>query len=314
MLDVLIIYTPKSQTPYNETISNSVLEIIRKIICSLGYSTLIEEYSPQSIQAVVKKFKPNLIFNMAYGYVCSSKELVEDQSDITMCLETLCENILGSPASIQKIVQDKLLCSKYLLQHGFLVPLSIDVNNDKYNNNDVVIKPRFGACHRGIHLVKLTSLIKNNIDENTLIQEYISGPEFTVSILEINDRVIVLPPLKIIFDMNEDKPLLGINTKGVGCAIDTKDSYGLCDLAKKIFLKFKMRDYARIDFRISERGPVCLDINALPNMDPERSFLPITARLAGIGYEKLIQDIVNSALLRSMAYIKGCNNEKIKVT
>jgi D-alanine-D-alanine ligase len=69
-------------------------------------------------------------------------------------------------------------------------------------------------------------------------------------------------------------------------------------LSERIFSILGLRDYARIDFRVGSEYPVVLDVNTLPNLDPERSFLPIAARKAGLSYGKLIKAIITPAVKR----------------
>ena len=57
-----------------------------------------------------------------------------------------------------------------------------------------------------------------------------------------------------------------------------------------------MRHYARIDLRVGPEGPVVLDVNSLPNLHPERSFLPLAAARAGVGFAALIERLAASAL------------------
>ena len=106
-----------------------------------------------------------------------------------------------------------------------------------------------------------------------------------------------MPPLEILFDKLETKFVLGLNNKDFSWRIDLNDSYALCPLAEQIFKKLGLEHYARMDFRISEHdGPICIDINPLPNLNSERSFLPVIASLSGINYENLIKILIDAVI------------------
>lgn len=59
------------------------------------------------------------------------------------------------------------------------------------------------------------------------------------------------------------------------------------------------RDYARVDFRMSEAGePYCLEVNTLPGMT-ELSLVPMAARAAGMGFDELVERICRMAAGRA---------------
>jgi D-alanine-D-alanine ligase len=61
------------------------------------------------------------------------------------------------------------------------------------------------------------------------------------------------------------------------------------------------RDYARVDFILSERdGLFLLEINTLPGMK-ETSLLPMSARCAGLDFSALVRELVTPALGRFRA-------------
>jgi D-alanine-D-alanine ligase len=61
----------------------------------------------------------------------------------------------------------------------------------------------------------------------------------------------------------------------------------------------RCRDAARVDLRCDEKGiPHFLEANPLPGLDPQRSDLPILARLAGLDYPTLLSRILEAAWQR----------------
>lgn len=71
-------------------------------------------------------------------------------------------------------------------------------------------------------------------------------------------------------------------------------------IAKKIFIELGLRDYARIDFRISKDGIYFIEANALPIFSQTSEIGKIT-QLYNIPYEKICEMVIDSATTRLMA-------------
>jgi D-alanine-D-alanine ligase len=68
--------------------------------------------------------------------------------------------------------------------------------------------------------------------------------------------------------------------------------------AESAFAACGCRDYARIDFMISDQAELfLLEINTLPGMK-ETSLLPMSARCAGLDFTALVRELVAPALRR----------------
>jgi D-alanine-D-alanine ligase len=70
----------------------------------------------------------------------------------------------------------------------------------------------------------------------------------------------------------------------------------LQEQALRAFRALKLRGYARVDFRLNERGECyCLEANTLPGMT-QFSLIPQGAAAAGIGFDEMCERIVQLAL------------------
>jgi D-alanine-D-alanine ligase len=155
--------------------------------------------------------------------------------------------------------------------------------------------------------------IHQNIKDDALVEEYIEGREFFVSILG-NNTIKPLPVVELDFSYWPiDKPKIYTHEAKVEVnspeykAIKNKvpdDLSGelrakMQEIVMKAYRAIHGQDYARADIRIDQSGKIyILEINLNPYLgkDSETAF---AARAAGIEYEALIIKIVELALARS---------------
>jgi D-alanine-D-alanine ligase len=181
------------------------------------------------------------------------------------------------------------------------------IKTDKYINPPfdfpLILKPRRGGSSKGIYIIHDQSnykkYLKINIDTfgDTLIQKYVKGREFTLSIIEKSGEFIILPLLEIIpknefYDYNakytEGKAKLTINH-------EVHKNYK--KQIENIFFTLRevlyFRDMLRIDFIISEEKIYVLEVNTVPGLT-KLSDLPISANAHGINFDKLINIFINN--------------------
>lgn len=139
-----------------------------------------------------------------------------------------------------------------------------------------------------------------------LVEEFITGREFTVGVLG-NDDPEVLPIQEIIYDTTDGKGFMTVDIKardavGVKCPADLDEAVAarIKDYAAKAYKALGCDEYARIDVRLDAEGtPYFLEINTLPGMQPEYSDFPRVAKAAGYTYESLIQKMVVMAFTKN---------------
>jgi D-alanine-D-alanine ligase len=172
-----------------------------------------------------------------------------------------------------------------------------------------VIKPRYGACRRGVRIIKGDANLPTQLrqqKEEYLVQEYVDGPEYSVGVLEYRSEIVSLPSIRVRFAGDPKIPNLMVsNLFDWTYDFEERDPHRLGDLATQIFQLLGLRDYARIDFRVGSYGPVVLDVNTLPNLHPRISLFPKAAAACGITYSSLIQELAGNAFSRSRQTIAG---------
>jgi D-alanine-D-alanine ligase len=292
---VLVLYTPRRSTPYLERISGAQARLIRNALAARGLQVSVRIYHPEKLERLLDNVRPRLIFNLAYGYFDRKSGLRESQADVAGKLEAAGVPVIGSSPAVQRLVQDKLACGAKLRELGINAPCEVS-RHSAARFALAIRKPRFGACHREVTLLDPQELEWPQFDPEThVVQEYIDGEEFTVAVIEEPQRIRVLPPLRIHFA--EAGRLQVLSSKSKAAVLPTiRRRTQLEDVARRVFRCLGMQDYARIDLRVRDATLYVLDVNALPNLDPARSYLPLAAEYAGIPYARLIQLLVSRKL------------------
>lgn len=163
----------------------------------------------------------------------------------------------------------------------------------------------------------LLDLLREKTDRygHCFIESFIEGREFNVSLLSDGfGGAEVLPVAEITFEeYPEGKPrIVGYDAKwepgsfeylntprtfdfGGGDGVLIERLRGICT---RCWEAFDLHGYARIDFRVDrESNPWVIEINANPCISPDAGFTAAAER-AGIHYTRMIERIVESALVR----------------
>ncbi len=296
---ILLLYTSRESTPFREHVTRDQLARMAKALNSDGWIPTVAKYASAGLDRILATHRPDVVFNLAYGYFDRKAGIKESQPDIVARLEARRLHIVGSPASAQRVAQDKLACATLLRKHGIVSPRTVHPSRRQSLPELVVVKPRYGACHRDVALIDPRQLRARSVKHDMLIQEYVHGTEITIGILQLRKRLLVLPTIEIRFEREDIPHLMVPGRLQWDLIIHREDVFAVSTLARRCFRYLGLRDYGRFDFRITSRGPILLDANALPNLDPMRSYFPLSAAAAGIEYEKLILLLAESARMRA---------------
>jgi D-alanine-D-alanine ligase len=220
----------------------------------------------------------------------------------------------GSGVLASAIGIDKNMSKIVFRHHGVNTPdwfmcekNSIDIDKvrsalEKRFGYPCVIKPNDQGSTVGLSIVNSPEDIEPAIElalkysDYIMIEDYIEGRELTVGILEDTALpVIEIIPKGGIYDYYHKY------TKGATEYIvpaDIPDSWreSLQEQALTAFRSIGCKDFARVDFRVTDKGEIyCLEINTIPGMTGT-SLVPKAAKAVGIQFHELVDRIVRSAL------------------
>ena len=165
----------------------------------------------------------------------------------------------------------------------------------------VIVKPSKQGSTVGLTLVKKREDLGPAIaeafrhDDEVMIERFIAGREFTVTIL--GDHALPVGEIKPkheIYDY-ECKYTKGMAEEEFPAQLPAAQTADVQRQALAAFRALKLRGCARIDFRMTEDGTFyCLEANTLPGMT-ELSLAPQGAAAAGISFSELCERIVQLA-------------------
>jgi len=133
--------------------------------------------------------------------------------------------------------------------------------------------------------------------EEIIVQRFIPGREFTVSIVAGE----VLPPVEIVLEegwYDYDAKYKTDSTRYIVPAkIDAETEVRMRELAFKTFHSLGARGFGRVDFRMTPAGELfVLELNTIPGFTAH-SLMPKAAAAAGIGFSELCDRIMRTALM-----------------
>lgn len=129
-------------------------------------------------------------------------------------------------------------------------------------------------------------------DEEVIIEEYIEGREFSVGVMLGKALPVIEIAPKVGFYDYKNKYQAGSTVETCPALLTKEQTLQMQELAERVFEALRLTSYARMDFRMNEKGQMyCLEANTLPGMTPV-SLLPQEAKAAGMDFETLCEKIL----------------------
>lgn len=280
----------------------------------------------EDINALVKKLtaeKPDLVFNLT-EHIAGDRQL---DKNIAALLEMIRLPFTGTGVSGLLLTRDKGLCKQLLNSHRIhipnfaLFPLGKAIRVSKKLKFPLVVKPALEDSSEGIsnasvvagedELRERVGFVHEGWHQPAIAEEYIEGRELYVGVLG-NSRLSVLPVRECIFGLDAGKgPYLATNRVKFNKEYRKKwgIEFGFAEIeatalkhieraCKKTYRILQIRDYGRIDLRLTEGNRVViLEANANPDLAYGEEIAE-SAEKAGIHYTNFIDRILKTALRR----------------
>jgi D-alanine-D-alanine ligase len=144
----------------------------------------------------------------------------------------------------------------------------------------------------------------DKFNQPVLAEEYLPGREFTAGVIGNGKSARVIGAMEVCF-VEGILPIYSYNTKEnwigrVKYEIVEGELLTECsNVALGAWNALGAQDGGRVDMKIGSNGCVqFIEANPLAGINAEISDLPILARMNGITYQELIEEIMNAAILR----------------
>ncbi len=191
----------------------------------------------------------------------------------------------------------------------------------------LIVKPLYEGSSKGIFersvvysheelWCQLREVIEH-YKQPALVEQFLSGREFTVALIGNGETLEVLPIIELCFEHLPkhsrkiysyeakwlwDDPTNPVEVFKCPAPINEELAHEIRSLCRRAFLILRCRDWARIDVRLDENSkPFIIEVNPLPGILPnpyEHSCFPLAARTAGMDFNALINRVLDEALKR----------------
>lgn len=168
--------------------------------------------------------------------------------------------------------------------------------------DNVVVKPNNEGSSVGLALTSTKGELAAKLADikagSWLIEPRLIGRELSVGVLHGKAMgVVEIRPKSGVYDYTS-KYTKGMTEYFAPAPLDAVATAAAQRAAETAFAACGCRDYARVDFILTEkRGLFLLEINTLPGMK-ETSLLPMSARCAGLDFGGLVRELVTPAVQR----------------
>ena len=301
-------------------------EEIEKILKSRGYKVSLFDFNNAGkVFNELRKSDVDLIINACEGV----NDLTALKSHVSAILDILQIPYTGSNSLTLSLSTDKIKFKKLLDYHSIPTPewdyiASLD---DKVYENlryPLIVKPSNTNNSIGISndsVVTNESQMQEQLNKilreyNTpaLVEEFIEGDEYDVSIIGSDkDNLQVLPLSRAVFkNMPENfwhiysydakwsqaGPYSEITIQQPPKNINKKLETLITEIALDTYNILDCNDYGRVQVRVDDNGnPYVIELNANPSLN-DNSLLSVAAKLIGLDYGDLLEDLIGMAIKR----------------
>lgn len=224
-------------------------------------------------------------------------------------LETLKIPYTGSGILASALAMDKLRTKQIWSSFGLPTPRYAMLVTEEDCNQvadrlgfPLIVKPSHEGSSVGMAkvntLVELIDAWREALiyDKEVLVEEWITGAEFTVSMVD-NE---VLPAIRLgtthSFYDYDAKYLAADTVYQIPCGLDAQKEDELKALVKKSCQLINVEGWGRVDVMQNQQGDFyLLEVNTAPGMT-DHSLVPMAARAIGMNYQQLVLTILGTTL------------------
>lgn len=271
---------------------------VANILQDAGYEVRISDVD-QNLLATIEEFAPDVIWPLVHG------SIGEDGSLQTL-LEAIGIPFVGSSSIQAKLASNKPTAKALLGAAGLETPGWVALPQilfrqlgasqvlgaiESQTSFPLVIKPTDGGSALGISTVHDPAELRSAMveafayGEHIMIEEFVDGRDIAVSVIDLEDGPVALPPVEISTDTGDYDYAARYTTDETEYFIPARFTEEQLDVLRQAAVEahtiLGLRDLSRIDFVVDAEGTCWfIDANVTPGMT-DTSLLPQAADARG---------------------------------
>ncbi len=230
---------------------------------------------------------------------------------------------IGPDARAARVAWDKPSAKAVLREHDIATPDWVALPHDRFSELGAVavldrivarlglplmVKPAQGGSGLGASVVREAAELPAAMvscfayDQTALIEQYVEGIDVAVSILDLGEGPLALPPVEIVpsngvYDYAA-RYTAGLTTWHTPARLADDVTKSVVDAALAAHAALGLRDLSRVDLIVGRDGAVTvLEVNVSPGMT-ETSLMPMAVHAAGLDLGEALAQIARRAAAR----------------
>ncbi len=284
---------------------------VANVLQQAGREVVVCELNPALLDQIAR-FRPDVIWPLVHGSV-------GEDGSLQALLEGLDVPFVGSNSVQSMLASNKPTAKGLLAAAGIDTPGWVTLPQSLFRqlgttqvlaaleptlSFPVVVKPTDGGSALGIsRALDAEELRSAMVDafaygERVMIEQFVPGHEVTISIIDLEDGPIALPPVEIVTDDGDYNYDARYTTDTaqyfVPARLSGNEAADVSLVALEAHRILGLRHLSRIDFIVDAQGtPWFIDANVAPGMT-DTSLLPLAADASG-SFARTCTDIVDFA-------------------
>ncbi len=298
-----------------------VLKSIQQVLAEKGHDvkTFFVDEKHEPFFEEIKKRRPDVVFNLCETLDGNSRL----EPVIPFLLQWMKIPFTGNPPNVLAFLVDKILTKNILKGmkiptpdfHGLFEPEDLK----EWKHWPAILKPAAEDASLGIDEGSVVDnpesalarfkLLREKFGVPVLIEEFISGRELNVAVLETPDGLKIgineidfsnLPPAipKILTyqaKWDEESTEFILTPVKAPANLEKNLDRKIRQITGRVFKSLGLRGYARVDYRISEDGkPFVLEINPNPDLSEGAGFFKALTEM-GLSYPEALDNLIKIA-------------------
>lgn len=188
-----------------------------------------------------------------------------------------------------------------------------DIADAVFDGGDVVVKPIAAGSSFGVSRARTEDEFRAALadaakyDDRILVEEFVHGREIDIAIIRKADGSLwEAPALEVntddVFDF--DNKYGGSAPFTIPANLTAEEAATMSAAARTVYEALGCQGIARVDFFLTDRGPVLNEVNTMPGMTPE-SQVPRMFKVIDVTYADICRTAVEAAKVPAVSQLLG---------